>query len=511
MLKKSASALAVGIVCFAALRVLPYFPDWWIPTFAIAMVILGFFQIHAAILLSLAVFSLTLAYHAYGVFLLFLVFLIACAYFVHFAEQPLSYLTIVAAPLLANTAILGYPVPLEFGAVFLIPVLMYGKKIPIAAALTCLWTSVAGIIARETMIGNLLLGTPGFMYFRPKFMTATYHNIGWFFSKFQLSSLEEVWTTLVKLSQYLVSHPLIFLQAFGWAAASYVLSYFLELRISKNKKIFHVYGVAATAGVLIVLQVTSILLYPSQLAFPYHVFLASLIITGAAFFGLCEWKFHLENKDLPQRIQPTAATLQNLMVRETARRKEMSLEETMKMQSELREYIQKKFVRKTTALDIDIADSTKLKEGQSPEAILGSFTEYWKLIDLAALAEGGRLLNRAGDGAIYLFGEADQAVEAAKQMLKDVEKFNKKLNKLSTPFRVRIGLNNGEIMEDLTKKGADVFSHVLDIAGHLQKMASPGEIIISDSAYQELGNKKDFEPRGISEKDGIPVHSLKAG
>jgi class 3 adenylate cyclase len=314
---------------------------------------------------------------------------------------------------------------------------------------------------------------------------------------------------LGKLGNYIVGHPVILIQALGWAIASFVLNHFIETRIQKNQRRFLVIGISATAGILLLFQFISLIFYPKTLEFPLVRYLVTLFLTSAGFFGLWEWVNHVENKGLPERITPTPAVVQTILQREEVRRKELSLDETLKMQVELQAYIQKKFVREVTALDIDVAESTKLKEGQAPQAILQSFNAYWKMVDLASLGNGGRLLNRAGDGAIYLFGKPDEAVEAAKEILKELKKFNESGNTLKSPFLIRMGMNTGEIIEDPNKKTGDIFSQVLDISGHLQKMAGAGEILVSENTYKQLSKKGDFASRGISEKTNIPVYGFK--
>jgi class 3 adenylate cyclase len=62
------------------------------------------------------------------------------------------------------------------------------------------------------------------------------------------------------------------------------------------------------------------------------------------------------------------------------------------------------------------------------------------------------------------------------------------------------------VVSDPSKNTGDVFSRVLDIAGHLQKMAKPGTILVSEYTYTRIRNKTEFAPAGISEKDHINVY-----
>jgi class 3 adenylate cyclase len=155
-------------------------------------------------------------------------------------------------------------------------------------------------------------------------------------------------------------------------------------------------------------------------------------------------------------------------------------------------------------------DSGKVKHGEPPEEVIVAFTEYWKIVDKAMSRRKGRLLNRFGDGAIYLFDDAELAVVAAKNTLEDLLKFNESGNDLKMDFKVRIGLNTGDVVHDPAVNTGDVFSRVLDIAGHLQKMANPMEIVISENTYKKIKAKNEFTSFGRSEKDGLDIFVLKA-
>lgn len=510
MLRKIIVSMAMGVASYFALQAFHYYPAWWVSGFALAMLVLAFFQIHTAIILTVLAFSLTVASQSGALFLMFVFFTLVMVTVAGFKDSPEAFMVAMAAPALAVLKLGGMDFPLEFSVVFLLPALLYGNRIPVVAALSCLWCGVTGIVGRMPAMGNLVVGSQFLPLFYPKRAGKNFYDISWFFARITEPRLQsDFFGMLGKIGNYLVGHPVILIQALGWAIASFALNYFIDERINRNKRRFLAFGVLTVIAILLLFQLIALIFYPKTLVFPFFRYLLSIIATGLAFFGVWEWNYHLENKDLPKRITPTAADVQKILLREEVRRKELSLEETLKMQAELKTYIQKKFVQEVTALDIDIAESTKLKEGQSAEAILHSFNAYWKMADLSALGNGGRLLNRAGDGAIYLFGKPDEAIEASKEILRELSKFNEKTNTLQSPFLVRMGLNTGEIIEDPNRRTGDVFSQVLDISGHLQKMAGTGEIIVSENTYKLLGKKGDFAARGISEKDNIPVYAFK--
>ena len=66
-----------------------------------------------------------------------------------------------------------------------------------------------------------------------------------------------------------------------------------------------------------------------------------------------------------------------------------------------------------------------------------------------------------------------------------MREWNGRENLLEREFRVRIGIHTGRSAVDLASGVA--YSPVLDIAGHLQKNAPIGGVLISATTHAELG------------------------
>ena len=507
MTKRIISSLALAALSYASLHVFPYFPDAWLLPYAMVMLAVGYWNIRAGVLVSIGLLALSAAYHSYAVMLLVLMgsllfYRIAGGFY----DWRETFLLMAAAPFLAALSLFRFPLPLEFLVIFLTPVFANRARTPAVAATACFITCLAGILGQQALMGNLVIGEPAYPFYHLASPPAAFEDFRWLIHGFRVSTVMNLLKILQHIAQFLIANPLVFLQISGWAAASTLVSYALEFRLQKNKWVFTAGGGLAAWALLMALQWAVVSLYGRKVNFDFANFTWLSLVGSALFVLFWELGNHMENKFLQAKMKPAPAQIQKVMERETLRRREMSLEESLKMQEELRGYIRKKFARHVTALDLDVAGSAQLKSGEAPEAVIIAFTEYWKFIDLKILAGGGRLLSRAGDGAIYLFGEADAAVSAARKILKGLDEFNQTISALKSPFKVRIGLNSGDLIEDPSKSGSDVFSHVLDVAGHLQKSGNPGQMIISENTYKELKDKKGFEPGGVSEKDGLPIY-----
>lgn len=137
----------------------------------------------------------------------------------------------------------------------------------------------------------------------------------------------------------------------------------------------------------------------------------------------------------------------------------------------------------TCVMVVDAARSAEMKAGSDPLAVEYSFREYQKLIERLATENGGRIHNTAGDGAIVAFTACQDALRVAKLIQTEMGPFNAKVNKLSMPFRLRIGLHQGSVAGDLDKVQ---FTAVIDIAAHVQGAAPIGGIAVTESVTADL-------------------------
>jgi class 3 adenylate cyclase len=88
-------------------------------------------------------------------------------------------------------------------------------------------------------------------------------------------------------------------------------------------------------------------------------------------------------------------------------------------------------------------------------------------------------------------------VLAGSAILERLADFNRDLNLLSTNFKFRIGIHTGVSLVDL--EAGIAYSQVLDTAGHIQKVAEPDALVISQMTMDAL-------PRSIP---ATPVSKMK--
>lgn len=100
----------------------------------------------------------------------------------------------------------------------------------------------------------------------------------------------------------------------------------------------------------------------------------------------------------------------------------------------------------------------------------------------------GKFVKEMGDGLIAIFYSASEATICALEIQKEIN-----ARKL---FQVRMGIHISEIVFTDT----DVFGDGVNVTSRISDCAGPEEIIISESVYNNVRNREDFEVVPIGEK-----------
>jgi class 3 adenylate cyclase len=155
-----------------------------------------------------------------------------------------------------------------------------------------------------------------------------------------------------------------------------------------------------------------------------------------------------------------------------------------------------------TFVSIDVVGSTKMKVDERPTAIAATFQAYEEMVKQTFEAHGVWKSTWTPDGVMACFLDRELALKAAQHVLTALERFNKEENQLRTPFKIRCGLNEGEVVIFADSALEKISDHAIDIAGHMQKYAAEDELLLSDAVYEKLGSPADFVSTG-REVDGF--------
>ncbi|RYG35271.1 hypothetical protein EON81_13210 [bacterium] len=136
---------------------------------------------------------------------------------------------------------------------------------------------------------------------------------------------------------------------------------------------------------------------------------------------------------------------------------------------------------------VDAAKSAQMKAEADPLTAEYSFREYQEWMAEIVKGFGGEVTATVGDGAIFEFSDCEVAFQAARRVHTDLDRFNREINRLASPFRIRIGLHIGEVVGDINEVQ---FTEVIDIAAHVQGAAPVGGIAVTGPVATCLVDEK---------------------
>lgn len=165
----------------------------------------------------------------------------------------------------------------------------------------------------------------------------------------------------------------------------------------------------------------------------------------------------------------------------TKERQEL-LRQLVDLQSKLKEGEQS-----VTFLSIDVVGSTKMKSMADSLSVEFTFNEYHHFIETITRRNQGRVHSTAGDGVTCAFESPQQGFIAARAIMSGLFELNAFRNKIGVPIELRIGVHTGDVV---APRAGDIrsvnFAQVIDISAHLQKIAPPGTVAISDVTARQI-------------------------
>ncbi len=155
-----------------------------------------------------------------------------------------------------------------------------------------------------------------------------------------------------------------------------------------------------------------------------------------------------------------------------------------------------------TVLITDIRGFTAYAEGKEPEEVVENLNEYFEIATRAILEYGGFIDKFIGDAVLAVFGvpvyyndHVERAVRAAFAMQREFGKASNNGNSLLASIGVSI--NAGVVVSgnigSAVKMEYTVIGDTVNLASRLNGFAGPGEIIVSKSVYEQLGNRLEAE------------------
>lgn len=176
---------------------------------------------------------------------------------------------------------------------------------------------------------------------------------------------------------------------------------------------------------------------------------------------------------------------------------------------------------KVTILMSDIRGFTKMSEHMRPEDVVTVLNIYFNEMVNVIHRHNGTIDNIIGDAIMVLFGapiarhdDVHRAIACAQDMQAAMARVNRSIASMSLPeLSMGIGINTGNVVAGNIGSEAhtkySVIGAPVNLAARLESKAQPGEILLSPSTYDEVGNtiqiaeERDIVAKGFSD----PVRS----
>ncbi len=184
---------------------------------------------------------------------------------------------------------------------------------------------------------------------------------------------------------------------------------------------------------------------------------------------------------------------------------EQAREELLKKYRDIEQALKSSRRKRCAFLSVDVAGSTEMKNNEEATAIAASFQAYEEMLREVFDKHGAWKTAWTPDGVMVCFLQLDLAVAAAQRILEALPNFNRRQNKLRTPFRVRCGINEGEVAIFEDSKLEKIADHTIDVAGHMQKHCRTNALWLGEPVFNRLKETDGFIPLERS-VDGYKVY-----
>jgi class 3 adenylate cyclase len=156
-------------------------------------------------------------------------------------------------------------------------------------------------------------------------------------------------------------------------------------------------------------------------------------------------------------------------------------------------------------LSIDVVNSTGMKNGEDPVLAERDFRNFRKLVERIINEHGMLKTAWTPDGMMIGFATVQDAVGAAKTLIRSMACFNRDMKSMKADFNIRCGVNTGEVLFDESVPMEEMAHGVIDVAGHMQKYASENTIYVGGPVAEEVGALGGFRP-AYKQVDGLEVY-----
>lgn len=148
-----------------------------------------------------------------------------------------------------------------------------------------------------------------------------------------------------------------------------------------------------------------------------------------------------------------------------------------------------------TVAFIDICSFTSISEKEPPDTVVKLLNNYFDIIVKEIIAQGGYIDKFIGDAIMAVFrGEfhLDRAIEACLSVRNKIEQLPSLSESVFFNPKVSIGVNSGDMISgnigsaSLRRLDYTVIGDAVNTAQRIQSIATPGQLLISEQAYNNI-------------------------
>ena len=159
-----------------------------------------------------------------------------------------------------------------------------------------------------------------------------------------------------------------------------------------------------------------------------------------------------------------------------------------------------------TVLFIDICSFTSISENAPADTVVKLLNNYFDVMVKEIIAQGGYIDKFIGDAIMAVFRgnyHLDRAIDASLAVRAEIDKLPSFSETVSFVPKVSMGINTGEMISgnigsvSLKRLDYTVIGDTVNTAQRLQSMAAPGQIVISEQAYEKV--KESFSCHKVGE------------
>ncbi|MBN2443513.1 MAG: hypothetical protein JXJ04_19285 [Spirochaetales bacterium] len=134
-----------------------------------------------------------------------------------------------------------------------------------------------------------------------------------------------------------------------------------------------------------------------------------------------------------------------------------------------------------TVLFIDMVGYTEKSSDTDSISLMNLIGRFEEIVIPLIIEYKGVIIKKMGDGILAIFKNPLNAAFAALTIQNNIKK-NNTFTVIKEKFQARIGLNTGEVI----RKDNDVYGDVVNVASRMETAANPGDILITQSTYDEI-------------------------